>query len=762
MDSCRYVHWALEDPGSADEEESVENGKGEAKGEGAAKGDEFHIRRAKPNALPPQWINVDLRGLDVSTLGKFHVVVADPPWAIHQELPYGTLTDDEMMRMPVGSMQDEGGLLFLWVTGRAMELGRECLAAWGYERIDELIWVKTNQLQGLIRTGRTGHWLNHSKEVCPFFPFHRFSTLNLFAKLPNHQHCLVAIRRSPTKPNDSPVLPSWFQKGLDTQVLLAEVRETSRKPDELYDMVERILGGKGKGRKVELFGREHNLRDGWLTLGNQFGKNDQVFEEDVVRAFGERYPERGHSHHFHLTPEPTTDLYSLHRDDSFDSSSKMYGLTHSGARPRMSAGQVKLEVLRLALSFFLQCLTNRSTSRVPCCTPRSYLAKPAGKCVPHLPHVLSSMHQATYSPRLFQPCLPQARKHSAKWILQDSVATLLLPPAYSVTKLRLRLFSGIGALATASFKQHGHSAHLVCSSGGNAGLACAHAAMALGLRCTIFVPLATKPWIVSRIEGYGAEVVKGGAHWFEADQGARKMVDEQKEAAYVPPFDHELVVEGNATIMPEIMDQLREQKAAPLAAVIASVGGGGLLAGILSGMQESDINVPVLACETSGAASFLLSHRASFATSLPRSKVERLPGITSIATTLGATAVSESVIDLLVAHPAGVVSVVMEDERTLPAIRQFTDDHAFFVEPACAVTLAPIYDPSILRAAVPQASFSTPGEIPPKDAPAVVVVVCGGSTVTLEQFLRWEIEAKGKELGRVSLFGGKSGIDVRI
>lgn len=48
-----------------------------------------------------------------------------------RQLPYGTLTDDEMMRMPVGAMQDEGGLLFLWVTGRAMELGRECLNAWG-------------------------------------------------------------------------------------------------------------------------------------------------------------------------------------------------------------------------------------------------------------------------------------------------------------------------------------------------------------------------------------------------------------------------------------------------------------------------------------------------------------------------------------------------------------------------------------------------------------------------------------------------------
>jgi mRNA (2'-O-methyladenosine-N6-)-methyltransferase len=47
-----------------------------------------------------------------------------------------------------------------------MELGRELLELWGYERVEEIIWVKTNQLQRLIRTGRTGHWLNHSKEHC--------------------------------------------------------------------------------------------------------------------------------------------------------------------------------------------------------------------------------------------------------------------------------------------------------------------------------------------------------------------------------------------------------------------------------------------------------------------------------------------------------------------------------------------------------------------------------------------------------------------
>ncbi|GAA5974319.1 hypothetical protein JCM11641_006734 [Rhodosporidiobolus odoratus] len=279
MATCRYVHWVLEDPGPPSPNGEKE---GTAKlaetldttpSSGSAVG---LLNNRMLQALPPQWINVDLRNLDVSVLGKYDVVVADPPWAIHQELPYGTLTDEEMLRMPVGNMQDEGGLLFLWVTGRAMELGRECLNAWGYERIDEVVWVKTNQLQGLIRTGRTGHWLNHSKEA---------------------GHCLVAIRRSsPLAGYDDatsfPRLPSWFNTSLDTQVILAEVRETSRKPDELYEMIERVLGGKGRGRKVELFGREHNLRQGWWTLGNQLGNRDQVFEADVVAQLNARYPER--------------------------------------------------------------------------------------------------------------------------------------------------------------------------------------------------------------------------------------------------------------------------------------------------------------------------------------------------------------------------------------------------------------------------------------------------------------------------------------
>ena len=43
--------------------------------------------------------------------------MADPPWDIHMELPYGTMSDDEMRQLNIPIMQDEG-LIFLWVPGR--------------------------------------------------------------------------------------------------------------------------------------------------------------------------------------------------------------------------------------------------------------------------------------------------------------------------------------------------------------------------------------------------------------------------------------------------------------------------------------------------------------------------------------------------------------------------------------------------------------------------------------------------------------------
>jgi mRNA (2'-O-methyladenosine-N6-)-methyltransferase len=53
---------------------------------------------------------------------------------------------------------------------------------------------------------------------------------------------------------------------VDCDVVVSEVRETSRKPDEMYPLLERLSPGT---RKLEIFARQHNVRPGWVSLGNQ-------------------------------------------------------------------------------------------------------------------------------------------------------------------------------------------------------------------------------------------------------------------------------------------------------------------------------------------------------------------------------------------------------------------------------------------------------------------------------------------------------------
>ncbi|KAK7483066.1 hypothetical protein BaRGS_00025729 [Batillaria attramentaria] len=249
MDTCKYVHYEIEDGGPANVDMALLKKEATL----AKKASEATHGDASIHMFPPQYIQCDLRFFDMTTIGKCAVVMADPPWDIHMELPYGTMGDDEMRRLDIPSLQDDG-FIFLWVTGRAMELGRECLELWGYKRCDEIIWVKTNQLQRIIRTGRTGHWLNHGKE-----------------------HCLVGVKGNPKGVN----------RGLDCDVIVAEVRATSHKPDEIYGIIERLSPGT---RKVELFGRPHNVQPNWITLGNQL-EGVCLKDPDVVRLFREKYPD---------------------------------------------------------------------------------------------------------------------------------------------------------------------------------------------------------------------------------------------------------------------------------------------------------------------------------------------------------------------------------------------------------------------------------------------------------------------------------------
>ena len=71
-----------------------------------------------------------------------------------------------------------------------------------------------------------------------------------------------------------------------------------------------------------------------------------------------------------------------------------------------------------------------------------------------------------------------------------------------------------------------------------------------------------------------------GDNWNAADALARKLVEEDPSAAYIPPYDHPLLWNGHSTLIDELVE------ACPVrpAAIVASVGGGGLLCGIYEGL----------------------------------------------------------------------------------------------------------------------------------------------------------------------------------
>lgn len=106
--------------------------------------------------------------------------------------------------------------------------------------------------------------------------------------------------------------------------------------------------------------------------------------------------------------------------------------------------------------------------------------------------------------------------------------------------------------------------HFYSSSGGNAGLGCVHAAVTLGSPATIVVPLSTTDSMISKLRVPGAaDVIQHGKSWAEADRFLVEEVlpkarERGEHAIYVPPFDAQEIWDGNAGMVHEVFEQLRE------------------------------------------------------------------------------------------------------------------------------------------------------------------------------------------------------------
>ncbi|KPI45890.1 L-serine dehydratase [Cyphellophora attinorum] len=301
--------------------------------------------------------------------------------------------------------------------------------------------------------------------------------------------------------------------------------------------------------------------------------------------------------------------------------------------------------------------------------------------------------------------------------------------------------------------QSGPEIHFYISSGGNAGLAAISAATTLGYPCTVALPTSASPAILAKLRAAGAsDVLVHGHSWFEADQYLRETVMPDAEARsgvkgiYVPPFDHEDVWEGHSTMIGEIEAQMRElgEEDRPNA-IVCSVGGGGLLSGVIQGAQKAGwvgreaasngTKTKIIATETVGAESL---HK-----SLEAGKQVTLPGITSIAASLGAVRVADRAFELASDPSNNVVSAVLTDAEAAMGCWRFADDERMLVEPACGVSVALAYEPDRLRELVG-------GDLNRESK--VVIVVCGGSRIdldTLEEYRR----KYGKQIEEMRLSG---------
>ena len=173
--------------------------------------------------------------------GKFGTILADPPWRFanrtgkmapeHKRLSrYETLTIDQIKEIPVVDAAAPKSHLYLWVPNALLAEGLEVMKAWGFEYKTNLIWHKVRKDGGPDGRG-VGFYFRNTTEIVLFGVRGKLRTL---------------------EPGRSQV-----------NFIKTRKREHSRKPDELYSIIEAC----SPGPYLELFARGERKK--WTLWGNQ-------------------------------------------------------------------------------------------------------------------------------------------------------------------------------------------------------------------------------------------------------------------------------------------------------------------------------------------------------------------------------------------------------------------------------------------------------------------------------------------------------------
>jgi threonine dehydratase len=213
---------------------------------------------------------------------------------------------------------------------------------------------------------------------------------------------------------------------------------------------------------------------------------------------------------------------------------------------------------------------------------------------------------------------------------------------------------------------------VVAASAGNHGLAVAFHAERLGIPATIVMPTYAPLIKVTSARRYGAEVILDGANYDEAYEQACARVT-QGGAIFVHPFDDPRVVSGQGTLGLELLEQVEG-----LDAVIAPVGGGGLIAGIGLALKARRPSVRLIGVQATAVPAMQRSLHA-------RGRI-RVPAAPTIADGIAVRQVGEVTFDLVTRLVDDIVTV--DEEELANAILLLLEIEKTVVEGAGAAPLA--------------------------------------------------------------------------
>jgi len=128
---------------------------------------------------------------------------------------------------------------------------------------------------------------------------------------------------------------------------------------------------------------------------------------------------------------------------------------------------------------------------------------------------------------------------------------------------------------------------VIAVSAGNHAQGVAWHAGRLGIPATIVMPVGTPMTKTQRTEALGAKVLKFGESYSEAEEFALNLAEE-RDLTLIHPFDDPLVIAGQGTIGLEILEDLPS-----VDAIIAPIGGGGLIAGVATAVKALKPNVKI-------------------------------------------------------------------------------------------------------------------------------------------------------------------------